>query len=279
MAEYVVLGRDGMLGRSFVQKLGERGADFVAHSRANADLSSREALRRATQGARVVLNCGAYTNVDGAETDEATATLINGTAVGWLAELCRERGAVLVNYGTDYVFDGAATSPYPVDAPRAPLNAYGRSKAVGEELLERSEADYLHLRTSWVYAPWGKNFVLTMKKFLFEKDVLRVVDDQRGRPTSALWLAEGTLRLLDRGARGTWHLTDGGECTWFELTRTIAEILGAPARVDPCTSAEYPRPARRPAYSTLDVSKTTELLGEFPDFRAHVREALALSGG
>ncbi len=266
-----------MLGRSFCENLQRRGADFRAYASGQADLRDRAALTRAVDGAAVVLNCAAYTNVDGAETDEATATAVNATAVGWLSEFCRSQGALLVNYGTDYVFDGSAQTPYPVDAPRRPINAYGRSKARGEELLEASHAHYLHVRTSWVYAPWGKNFVLTMKRLLTEKELVRVVDDQRGRPTSALWLAEGTLRLLDAGARGTYHLTDGGECSWYGLTQTIAAIIGAKARVEPCTSAEYQRPAKRPAYSTLDVSKTTALLGELPDFSRNVDAALRLS--
>jgi dTDP-4-dehydrorhamnose reductase len=184
-------------------------------------------------------------------------------------------GAVLVNYGTDYVFNGRATSPYHANEPREPLNAYGRSKAVGEELLERSGASFLHLRTSWLYAPWGNNFVRTIAKLLHEKPSLKVVDDQRGRPTSAEHLARTTLALLDRGATGTVHATDGGECTWYAFAREIGRLTGAPGTVESCTSAEFPRPAKRPAYSVLDITGTERLIGPMPDWKANLADVVA----
>src|SRR5690606_23314610 len=136
-------------------------------------------------GARVVINCTGWTNVDLAESHEDEATVINGSGVGKLAERCKQVGAVFIHYSTDYVFAGHATRPYAVDEARAPLNAYGRSKAVGEQLLEQSGAEHLLIRTSWVYAPWGKNFVRTILGAAQKRPSLRVVNDQRGRPSSA----------------------------------------------------------------------------------------------
>lgn len=257
----VVLGAQGMLGRAFSELLARQGRSFRALSRREANLEAPETLREGVRGATVVVNCAAYTNVDGAETDEARATLVNGTAVGILAEACREGGATLVHFSTDYVFDGRATAPYGLDHPRSPLGAYGRSKALGEELLERSGADHLLIRTSWVYAPWGKNFVLTMAGLLRSRETVQVVADQRGRPSEAGALAEGALGLLESGQRGAFHLTDGGECSWYEFTLAIQTILGGGARVTPCTTAQFPRPAPRPSYSVLDLSRAERLLG------------------
>jgi dTDP-4-dehydrorhamnose reductase len=199
--------------------------------------------------------------VDGAEKDFAGACVANGSGVGALAGRCREVGATLVHYSTDYVFNGRATRPYRTDDPRDPLNAYGKSKALGEEAIEASGCSYLMVRTSWLYAPWGKNFVRTIAGLVKRKESIRVVDDQRGRPTSCEPLAETTLRLMEERAEGMCHGTDGGECTWFEFAREIARLVGSSCRVEPCTTAEFPRPAKRPGYSVLDLSKTEELIG------------------
>jgi dTDP-4-dehydrorhamnose reductase len=260
----LLISPDGMLGRALVAALEARGQPFQAISYPELDLRDPDSVARALTRApklRAVINCAAYTDVDGAETHEADATAINGTGVQWLAERCKSLGALLVHYSTDYVFDGKASTPYPVDEPRRPQNAYGRSKAVGEEQLEASGCEQLLIRTSWLYAPWGKNFVDTIAKFGMERPVLKVVDDQRGRPTSAEYLAERTLALLERGARGTFHVTDGGECSWYEFARAIVEGTQGTAQVEPCTSAEFQRPASRPAYSVLDLGRTETLLG------------------
>jgi dTDP-4-dehydrorhamnose reductase len=195
--------------------------------------------------------------------------------VGVLARRCAELRATLVHYSTDYVFDGRATQPYPIDHPRSPGNAYGRSKAIGEELLERAGCPYLLIRTSWLYAPWGKNFVLTIRELAAARPTLRVVSDQLGRPTSAEYLAERSLLLLRGGHRGVFHVTDGGQCSWFELARAIASLTGARCQVDPCTTEEFPRPARRPAYSVLDLSRVEALLGPSRPWQENLRRVLA----
>ena len=151
-----------------------------------------------------------------------------------------------MHYSTDYVFPGDASAPYAVDAPRAPIGAYGRSKLLGEQRSSRSAAEWLCLRTSWLYAPWGKNFVLTIAGLARERQSLRVVNDQRGRPTCCETLAWITERLLDAGERGMRHACDGGECTWFDLATDIAARVNPSCVVEPCATSEYPRPARRP---------------------------------
>jgi dTDP-4-dehydrorhamnose reductase len=226
-------------------------------------------------GTSVVLNCAAWTNVDGAEKEEPAATQINGHAVGCLAEACKREGAVLVHYSTDYVFDGNASSPYAVDHPRAPLNAYGRSKAVGEQLVEQVGGEHLVLRTSWLYAPWAKNFVRTMLRLGSQKPSIRVVSDQVGRPTSAESLAAISLRLLEREARGTLHVTDSGQCSWFELAREALRLAGSPCDVQPCTSAEYPLPAKRPSYSVLDIEPTIALVGPLPSWQDNLASVVS----
>lgn len=259
--DVVVLGADGMLGRAMCQRLEAAQQPFRALTRAQCDLGVDERLGRAVEGASLLINCAAYTNVDDAETNERLATRINGTAVGVLAERCRDLKVPLIHFSTDYVFDGRAVSPYPVDHPRAPLGAYGRSKALGETLLESSGAEFLLLRTSWVYAPWGRNFVRTMASLLSSRPSVQVVADQRGRPSEARALAHNALRLFELGARGTFHVTDGGECSWYDLARAVARVIKSRADVRPCTTAEFPRPAPRPSYSVLDISETERLLG------------------
>jgi dTDP-4-dehydrorhamnose reductase len=258
----VLGGATGMLGRAVTEALVKRGVEHDVVERDRFDLCREETITSGVaSGARVVINCTGWTNVDLAETQEEEATLINGSGVGKLAERCKQIGAVLVHYSTDYVFAGQATEPYAVDQPRAPLNAYGRSKAVGEELVERSGVEHVLIRTSWVYAPWGKNFVRTIVGAAQKRPTLRVVDDQRGRPSSAEQLAETSLRLLEAGGRGTFHASDAGECTWFEFARAAVARAGLSCQVEPCSSAEYPSPARRPSYSVLDLSRTEALIG------------------
>jgi dTDP-4-dehydrorhamnose reductase len=276
----LVIGASGMLARGFAGVFGRENVRFEAIDVPVIDLSDEASIERCvTANVRTVLNCAAFTDVDGCETRESLANAINGTGVGALARRCAATGALLVHFSTDYVFDGQASRPYRVDEARAPLNAYGRSKALGEQLLEQSGARYLLIRTSWLYAPWGKNFVLTMRRLMETRETLKVVRDQVGRPTSAEYLAERCLGLLRRGATGTFHVTDGGECSWYEFASRIARMTGARTRVDSCTSAEYgaeyPAAARRPAYSILDIAKTDALLGPSRSWEENLERVLA----
>lgn len=270
----LLIGAGGMLGQAWRGLLTAHGIDHTAAELPGFDLLDADAVRAAVPGHTHAVNCAGWTDVDGAEADEKGATRLNGHAIGPLAEACRDAGAHLVHYSTDYVFAGDATEPYPTDAPRAPISAYGRSKAVGEELLEASDASWTLIRTSWLYAPWGRNFVRTIAKLCREQASLRVVDDQRGRPTSAEHLARASLALLARGAAGAWHVTDGGDATWFDFACEIARLAGSPCEVSPCATESYPRPAARPAYSVLDLSLTERELGPMPGWRSNLADVL-----
>jgi dTDP-4-dehydrorhamnose reductase len=279
-APFFIISPDGMLGRAWQALLEARGIEFAAASYPELDIRDPSSIERwISPRYRTVINCAAYTDVDAAETRESEADAVNAKGVAQLAERCRAVSALLVHYSTDYVFDGAGTAPYMVGEARRPQNAYGRSKARGEELLERSGCAYLMVRTSWLYAPWGKNFVDTMAKLGAAQPVLRVVDDQRGRPTSAEYLATRTLALLEHGARGTYHLADGGECTWHEFATEIVRATGGSARVDRCTSAEFARPAQRPAYSVLDLRASEALIGPSRDWRENLADVLRARRG
>lgn len=272
----VVLGARGMVGSSWCGLLTAHGVPFRAVSRPDFDLDIPESIADTVRaGDELVINAAAWTDVDGAERDEAGATRANAAAPGLLARRCAALGAFLIHYSTDYVFQGRSSTPYRIDAPIDPVNAYGRSKAAGEDEVRREAgANHLILRTSWVYAPWGKNFVRTIAQLAVQRDTIRVVDDQRGRPTSAEDLAVSSLAIYLAGGTGTWHATDAGECSWHGLAAEIVRRLGFSCRVDPCTTAEFPRPAARPPYSTLDVSATERLIGGLPDWQPALARVL-----
>jgi dTDP-4-dehydrorhamnose reductase len=262
---WLVTGARGQLGSDLLAVLAGRPEDSVtALGRAELDLTDegrvRDAVRRWLAGAGgarpVLLNAAAYTAVDAAETDEETALLVNGRAPGWLAEELAGRGR-LVHVSTDYVFDGEATEPYPVDAPVAPRSAYGRTKAAGERAVAAAGGDATVVRTAWVYGAHGGNFVRTMAGRALDGAPVSVVDDQVGSPTWAADLATGLVAL---GARPgpvppVLHRTDAGAVSWYGLARAVYEEVGAdPCLVSPTTTAAFPRPAPRPAWSVLDGS-------------------------
>jgi dTDP-4-dehydrorhamnose reductase len=267
----LLIGAGGMLARAWSQLLQTRGLSFEAVDRQRLDLRRMGDLDELlTRRHAMVINCAGYTDVDGAEAHTETAMQINGHAPGELANRCAQTGSILVHYSTDYVFNGRAGRPYRIDDPIEPLNAYGRSKALGERLIRESGCQHLVVRTSWLYAPWGRNFVRTIARLVEARQEVRVVNDQVGRPTSAEHLAATSLTLAQRGAAGTFHVTDGGQCNWHELAAEVARLRGSTCRVLPCTTAEYPRPAARPAYSVLDLSRTEAVAGEMPPWRANL---------
>ncbi len=277
-----VLGGRGMLGRAWCEQLSRLGVSYISLDLPELDIRDAESIAGGVPSeVDLVVNCAAWTDVDGAESHEAEAERLNADAVKLLADYCVQVSASLIHYSTDYVFDGESSVPYRVDHPISPVNAYGRTKARGEAILRSTGNHWLILRTSWLYAPWGRNFVRTIAGLCTEASegesprVLRVVNDQRGRPTSAEHLASVSLRLYQASAAGIYHVTDGGECTWYDLAVMIAEELGTGSRIEPCGSAFYPRPARRPAYSVLDLSDTERLVGEMPSWRSHVSDVLS----
>jgi dTDP-4-dehydrorhamnose reductase len=221
------------------------------------------------------LNAAAYTAVDAAETDEDTAFMVNGAAPGWLAEELAGRGR-LVHVSTDYVFAGDATRPYGVDDEPAPRTAYGRTKLAGERAVAAADDDALVVRTAWVYAAHGTNFVRTMLRLEAERDTVSVVDDQTGTPTWSHDLARGLVEAALSPARGLLHATNTGVTTWHGLARLVFELVGAdPDRVLPTTTDAFPRPAHRPAYSVLDpASWTAAGLTSLPPWEESVRSCV-----
>lgn len=250
MTRYLIAGAGGMLGHDLRHVLA--GRDVVALGRADLDVTDADAVRAATAGVDVVINASAYTNVDAAEDDEAAAFAVNVTGAGILADAAAATGARFVHVSTDYVFAGDATTPYAEDTPRAPLGAYGRTKAAGEELVLRHPTSTV-VRTAWLYGEHGGNFARTMLRLASERDTVSVVTDQVGQPTWSRDLADAIVRLLDADApAGVYHGTNAGQASWFDFARAIFAEAGLdPERVHPTDSAAFVRPAPRPAYSVL----------------------------
>jgi len=281
-ATILVTGANGQLGAELAGALAPYGR-VVATGRAELDLADPDAIvatMRATTPALVV-NAAAYTAVDLAEKEEPLARAVNGVAPGILADEAKRAGAVLIHYSTDYVFDGRATTPYDEDAPVNPLSAYGRTKLEGERAVAASGADALVLRTSWVYDLRGRNFLTTMRRLARERDEIRVVDDQTGAPNWSRELARATARIVARGLpwvaerRGVHHLTARGATTWYGFARAILADVPR-VRVVPITTAEYPTPARRPAWSVLGTARFERTFGfALPEWHVSLAECLA----
>ncbi len=274
----LVTGAGGMLGRDLCTVLGSRPHTALTH--VELDITDPAAVGAAVAGHEVVLNAAAWTDVDGAETAEAAATKVNGAGVANVAAACAATGAVLINVSTDYVFAGDATTPYPEDAPTAPLNAYGRGKLAGERAA-LAAGGYV-VRTGWLYGAHGRNFVTTMLRLAAERDTVDVVTDQRGQPTWSYALAQRLVELGDAARAGTappgaYHGTASGETTWYDFARAIFAEAGLDlARIRPTTSDRFVRPARRPAYSVLGHERWAKAgLSPLAPWRAMLTAALA----
>jgi dTDP-4-dehydrorhamnose reductase len=270
---WLITGAGGMLGRDLCAVLAASGeTDVVATTRADLDITDPAAVRDAVDGADVVVNAAAWTNVDGAETDEQTATAVNGYAVRNLAETAGKR---LIQVSTDYVFDGAASAPYAEEAPQAPINAYGRGKAIGEQAALAAGGSVV--RTAWLYGAHGPNFVRTMLRLAASRETVDVVDDQVGPPTWSHALAGQIVALARSGASpGVYHGTAAGSTSWFGLAQAVFAAAGLdPARVRPTTSAKFVRPAPRPAYSVLGHAGWAGTGVEpLPDWRSMLTSAM-----
>lgn len=288
----LLFGANGQVGQELQLVLPALGR-VVALDRANADLAHPERLRETVRVYRpgLIVNAAAYTAVDRAEKEQALARTVNAEAPAVLAEEARSLGAAIVHFSTDYVFDGSKPSPYVETDATGPLQAYGRTKLAGEQAVQSTCERHLVLRTSWVYAAHGHNFVRTMLRLATERDSLRIVDDQVGAPTAARLIAQVTvdvLRALDAGspgaAWGLYHLVASGETSWHGFARhVIAQgrtaglpLRTAPEAVVPITTAEYPVPAARPANSRLDTGKLRHAFGvSLPDWTEGVNEVIA----
>jgi dTDP-4-dehydrorhamnose reductase len=301
----LLTGKTGQIGSHLHGLLSPLGQVF-APDRHELDLSKADSIRRVLRETRpqLMVNAAAYTAVDAAENEASSAFAANAEAPAVLAEEAKRANAFLVHYSTDYVFDGAKRSPYIETDATNPLNVYGKSKLAGEQAIRDSDASHIILRTSWVYATRGRNFLLTILRLATERQELRVVSDQIGAPTCAVDIAAATAKILARilapGAhrlrevRGTYHLTAAGETTWYDFARAIldeaseasgdlpwfpAATGGRPViakRVVPISTAEYPTPARRPPYSVLSNSRLLETFGvALLDWRTQLRRCFA----
>lgn len=286
----LVTGSAGQVGAEVARAL-EGRATVLAYDRGTLDLAHPERIAERVGRDRpdVIVNCAAYTAVDRAQSEPELAHQVNGVAPAVLAEEARRYDALLIHFSTDYVFDGTKQSPYVEDDRPNPLNVYGATKLEGERAIAASGCAHLVLRTSWVYGPHGKNFMLTMLKLAETREELRIVDDQRGAPTSSAQLARLTVQLLDGGIEalraksGLYHATAAGETTWRGFAAAIFEGVarrrGAsfrPPRVLPIATTEYPTPARRPAYSVLSCERLAQAFNvRIPDWRAGLDEAIS----
>ncbi|HWP45513.1 MAG TPA: dTDP-4-dehydrorhamnose reductase [Blastocatellia bacterium] len=278
MIDILLTGANGQVGWEVARRAAGAGFSCSAFDRSALDITDAVAVRRIIAELRptVVVNAAAYTAVDRAETDRATAFAVNCDGPAHLAKACAANGSALIHISTDYVFDGTKPFPYTEQDPVAPLSVYGESKLAGEEAVRRLCPRHVILRTAWVYGIHGRNFVKTMLRLGGERDELRVVDDQRGSPTFAGDIAEAILtlakRLLDERVDdeglGTFHCVNQGATTWCGFARKIFELaapfLGRKPVVQAITTAEYPTQARRPANSVLDCSRLSRVHGITP---------------
>lgn len=293
MNKILLLGANGQVGWELQRALAPLGQLKIC-DRKDADLSDLEGLaalvRRA--GPDVIVNAGAYTAVDKAESDVANARRINAESVGVLAQVAREMSACLVHYSTDYVFDGRGETPFAEDTATGPLGVYGQTKLDGELAIRESGCYHLIFRTSWVYATRGANFAKTMLRLAKERDELRVIADQFGAPTSAELIADVTALVLQRlahdselrsRASGTYHLVASGETTWYhyaqfvisEAIRLGSELRSTPERIAPIDTSEYPLPAKRPANSRLANDKLQYTFDvKLPNWEYHVQRMI-----
>lgn len=285
----LVTGRDGQVARSLRERAAAHGDfDLVFAGRPELDLARPGTVAEAVVGQRpdLVVSAAAYTAVDQAEREVEAAMAVNAVAPGEIARGAALLGVPVIHLSTDYVFDGAKRAPYAESDPAAPLGVYGHSKLLGEQAVARATANHAVLRTAWLYGPLGRNFLRTMLRLAQEREVVRVVDDQIGNPTSTLDLADAILAIArnllrsdDPALRGVFHLAAGGSASWAdfaeEIFRCSPSFDGPAAAVERITTADYPTPVRRPADSRLDCARVLAFHGVgLPHWKASVRPAV-----
>lgn len=267
----LVTGAEGMLGQDLCPILENEGYEVVETNINTLDITDELAVMRVLteESPDFVIHCAAYTNVDKAEEDLENAAKVNAKGTENLAKACAKLNITILYISTDYVFDGTKTEPYTPDDKPNPINNYGLTKFQGEEAIRKYCSKYYIARTSWLYGHHGRNFVETMIS-LKDKEVLKVVDDQRGCPTWTVELSNGIVKLLAGTDYGTYHVCGSGETTWYGFAKEIFTQLGLDVNLQSCTTAEFPRPAKRPAYSVMDNKKLCR------DWKVALKDYLAL---
>jgi len=276
--KWLITGAGGMVGSDLRNALAARGEDFLPLTRSDLDSTGLRAVTAAVVDARptIIDNCGGFTRVDDSESNERLANAINGSSVELLAEAANAVEALLVHLSTDFVFDGRSQVPYDINDRTAPLSVYGRSKLLGEHAASHARKHVI-VRTSWLFGVNGANFVEAIRKQI-EKGTnpLRVVNDQRGRPTYTPHLTAAIIRIANLDARGMIHYADAPDCTWFDFARAIVEELGADVALKPVLTEDFPRPAARPPYSVLSTERYERLTGVRPEsWREGLQEYLS----
>jgi dTDP-4-dehydrorhamnose reductase len=273
----LLTGSAGMLAKDLIPCLQDCGHEITAPPEELLDITKLKVVRTVVDelAPELIINCAAYTNVDEAEKREHQALIVNGLGVQNLCILCQEHSIPLVHFSTDYVFDGSKPGPYTIyDSPN-PINAYGRSKLLGEKYVLWLLSKFYLIRTSWLFGLHGKNFIENMLELGQKQKQVSVVTDQRGCPTWARDLAEATVDLIETDRYGIYHITNSEPTTWFDFTKEIFRLAGIGTTVLPATSKQFIRPARRPANSALDPFPLKEILGrEMPSWKATLKEYL-----
>ena len=279
MAKLLVTGAKGMLGQAVVAAAEKSGDQTLALGRGELDITDAAAVTATIDQFEpdALINCAAWTDVDGAEAEEAAATEINAHGAANLAASCAASGVRLIQVSTDYVFDGAASEPYLESAPVSPQSAYGRSKLAGEAAIEAAGGDYAIVRTAWLFGAGGPNFVNTMLRLAGEREQIEVVTDQIGCPTWTGHLAPALVACAAADGTGIFHAVGGGRCSWFDLATETISLAGLRAKVEPTTTESFPRPAPRPAFSVLGSERGGEAI-VLPDWHEGLRGYLAAAG-
>lgn len=265
----IVTGKNGQLGSELLAlHMSYPGYRFVFLDRNQLDFASLKELKALFETYRpdFFINAAAYTAVDKAETDKKLAMEVNGEAVGKIAKACYENGTRLIHISTDYVFDGQAKNPYQPDHCTSPVNFYGESKLKGEQLAMAGNKATIIIRTAWVYSAYGHNFVKTMLRLMSERPSIGVVSDQFGAPTYARDLAVAIMTIIEQGAQrtGIYHFSNAGKISWYDFACAIRDKTGLSCQINPITTADFPTPAKRPAYSVLDTSSLNRDYGVQP---------------
>lgn len=285
MGSIQILGAEGMLGTAWRRFFDQEKIGYTAYSRSQLDITDEDQVRKLAYSrsqldedqvgkrtADLVINCAAFTNVDLAESEAVSAYSINTKGPRILAQHCNTYDIKLVHFSSDYIFDGSSDNAYKIDSKACPISTYGITKLLGEHEIMAHNSRALIIRASLLHAPWGQNFVKTMSHLLRTKAEINVVADQRSNPTCCLNLVENSVHLFEQS--GIWHLTDSGSCSKYEFVKELVKIIGSNSNIVPCSAGDFGLPARRPKNSSLDLSLTTNQIGELPSWTEGLKRTI-----